>query len=69
MFASLRREKIVPLGGAANVVSGTALPMPAPTLSVIPRAVPAIRKRRWGSVWASVLENQRSANGNVPASA
>ena len=42
--------KIVPLAGTGKEASGRAFPKPSPMSSVIPADVPAMRKRRLGSV-------------------
>lgn len=54
-------------GSLPAPASGTALPGLVPMSSVMPAAVPAMRKGRSGSVWASAEENHRSAMGKIDA--
>ena len=56
------RSKIVPFGGRYESSD-------AADVLTLPDAVPAMRNRRFGYVCASTEPNQRSASGNVCASA
>ena len=62
--AAVSGSKIVPLAGAGSEASGTKLPGDSPMSSVIPTEVAAIRYLRFGSLWPSMLQNQRSPIGN-----
>ena len=53
-----RAWKIVPLGGTSSLRASV----------VRPSDVPAMRKRRFGYVWAPTEQNHRSHTGKVAAS-
>jgi hypothetical protein len=56
----------IPSSGLASEVLRRDL---APTSSVIPPKMVAIKKRRWRSAWARALKNHRPPTGNVRARA